>query len=201
MKGASVAEAKEDRRINRTRLLLRTAMTSLIREKGFEALTVQDIIDRADVGRSTFYAHFKSKEDLLKGAVDMMRTTLRQFQRRALEKSSRPGDRMFGFSRELFEHAAEHLDVFAAMVGKHSGTVFQQHLHRMLAELIREDVEARAARKKPDASQVEAAVQFVAGGLLGLLVTWLNEMTRVPAAELDDRFRRMAIPAVEAMLG
>jgi len=195
-----MVEGKEDRRVNRTRLLLRTAMASLIREKGFEALTVQDIIDRADVGRSTFYAHFKSKEDLLRGAVDMMRTTLRQFQRRALEKSAKREDRMFAFSIELFEHAAQHLDVFAAMVGKHSGTVFQRHLHHMLAELIREDVEAHAAGKKLDASQVEAAVQFVAGGLIGLLVTWLNEMTRVSAAELDDRFRRMAITAVEAML-
>ena len=131
----------------------------------------------------------------------MMRTTLRQFQRRALEKSSRPEARMFAFSSELFEHAAQHLDVFAAMVGKHSGAVFQRHLHQMLAELIREDVEARAARKKHDPGQVEVVVQFVAGGLLGLLVTWLNEMTRISAAELDDRFRRMAIPAVEAMLG
>jgi hypothetical protein len=131
----------------------------------------------------------------------MMRTTLRQFQRRALAKSAKPEDRMFAFSIELFEHAAQHLDVFAAMVGKHSGTVFQHHLHHMLAELIREDVEARVTRKKHDRGQVEAVVQFVAGGLLGLLVTWLNEMVRVSAAELDDRFRRMAIPAVEAMLG
>src|SRR5260221_1390145 len=49
---------KEDRRIQRTRELLRSAMVSLIREQGFEALTVQHIIDRANVGRSTFYAHF-----------------------------------------------------------------------------------------------------------------------------------------------
>jgi len=46
-------------------------MVSLIREQGFEALTVQHIIDRANVGRSTFYAHFKSKEDLLTGSVEM----------------------------------------------------------------------------------------------------------------------------------
>jgi len=194
-----VAEEKVDRRINRTRLLLRSAMTSLIRERGFEALTVQDIIDRADVGRSTFYTHFKSKEDLLKGAVDMMRSTLRQFQRRALEQAKHE-DRMFAFSRELFEHAAQNLEVFAAMVGKRSGTLFQQHLHLMLAELIREDVETRASKKTRDATHVEAVVQFVAGGLIGLLVSWLNEMPQVSAADLDNRFRRMAIPAVEAML-
>lgn len=195
-----MAEDKVDRRINRTRLLLRSAMTSLIREKGFEALTVQDIIDRADVGRSTFYAHFKSKEDLLKGAVDMMRTTLRQFQRRALERAGRE-DRMFAFSRELFEHAAQNLEVFAAMVGKRSGTLFQQHLHVMLAELIRDDVETMVSKKKRDVTDVKAAVQFVTGGLIGVLVSWLNEMPQVSAADLDARFRRMAIPAVEAMLG
>lgn len=195
-----MAEEKADRRINRTRLLLRSAMTSLIREKGFEALTVQDIIDRADVGRSTFYTHFKSKEDLLKGAVDMMRTTLRQLQRRAVERAT-PEDRLFAFSRELFEHASQNLEVFAAMVGKRSGALFQQHLHLMLAELIREDVETRASKRKRDAALVETVVQFVTGGLIGILVSWLNEMPQVSAADLDARFRRMAIPAVEAMLG
>jgi AcrR family transcriptional regulator len=195
-----MAEAKPDRRIQRTRLLLRSAMVSLIRERGFEALTVQDIIDRADVGRSTFYTHFKSKEDLLTGSVEMMRSTLRQFQRRAIDRSAKPADRMFAFSRELFEHAGQHRDVFAAMVGKRSGTLFQQHLHRMLAELVREDVEARPSRKKRDPIQVEAVVEFVAGGLLGLMVTWLEEMTRLSATDLDALFRRMAIPAVEAVL-
>ena len=52
------ARQKVDRRVQRTQRLLRTARVSLIEEKGFEALTVQDIIDRANVGRATFYAHF-----------------------------------------------------------------------------------------------------------------------------------------------
>jgi AcrR family transcriptional regulator len=55
----------DDRRVQRTRQLLRTALVPLIEENGFEALTVQDIIDRANVGRATFYAHFDKKEDLL----------------------------------------------------------------------------------------------------------------------------------------
>ena len=54
---------KNDRRVERTQLLL-AALVSLIEEKGFEALTVQDIIDRANLGRATFYAHFDNKEDL-----------------------------------------------------------------------------------------------------------------------------------------
>ena len=193
-------EVKEDRRVLRTRLTLRSAMVALIRERGFEALTVQDIIDRADVGRSTFYSHFKSKEDLLTGSVEMMRSTLKKFQRQAMARSGSPRERMFAFARELFAHAEQHRDVFAAMVGKHSGTVFQKHLHEMLVDLVREDVGAPGSRKVRDANEVEAAVQFVAGGLLGLLISWQDRLSRASVDDLDDLFRRMAIPAVESVL-
>jgi len=195
-----MAEAKEDRRVQRTRLTIRSAMVSLIRERGFEALTVQDIIDRADVGRSTFYSHFKSKEDLLTGSVEMMRSTLRKLQRQAMASSKRPEERMFAFAHELFAHAEQHRDVFAAMVGKHSGAVFQHHLHQMLVDLVREDVGTSGSRMARDAMAVEAVVQFVAGGLLGLLVSWQERLTRATVDELDRLFRGMAVPAVESVL-
>lgn len=195
-----MAEPGKDRRVQRTRLMLRSAMVALIREKGFEALTVQDIIDRANVGRSTFYSHFKSKEDLLTGSVQMMRSSMRQFQRRAIAASTSAEDRLFAFSGELFAHAEEHRDVFAAMVGKRSGTLFQQHLHRMVADLVREDVTAVTPGKKRGSAQMEAVVQFVSGGLLGLIVMWLEEMTDVAAADMNARFRKMAIACVQAGL-
>ena len=193
-------EVKEDRRIQRTRGLLRSAMVSLIREQGFEALTVQHIIDRANVGRSTFYAHFKSKEDLLTGSVEMMRSTLRGIQLRAASGSASPRERMFAFAHELFAHAEQHRDVFAAMLGKRSGTVFQHHLHRMLADLVREGLDSSVSRKKCDVMQVEAVVQFVAGGLLGLLVSWQDKLARLSVDDMDALFRRMAITAVETVL-
>ena len=65
-----------DRRVQRTQQLLRAALLSLIEEKGFEALTVQDIIDRANVGRATFYAHSDNKEDLLVSGFDGLRAAL-----------------------------------------------------------------------------------------------------------------------------
>jgi AcrR family transcriptional regulator len=74
---------RDDRRVHRTEQLLRTALVSLIEEKGFETLTVQDIIDRANVGRATFYAHFDNKEDLLVSGFDGLRTALKELQRQA----------------------------------------------------------------------------------------------------------------------
>lgn len=86
---------KVDRRVERTQRLLSEALLSLIRERGYEALSVQDIIDRANVGRATFYAHFDNKEDLLVSRLDGLRSTLQARQRQAVLSASRPEDRMF----------------------------------------------------------------------------------------------------------
>lgn len=58
---------QEDRRINKTKQSLRNALVQLILEKHYDDISVQDIIDRANVGRSTFYSHFRDKEDLFRG--------------------------------------------------------------------------------------------------------------------------------------
>jgi AcrR family transcriptional regulator len=139
---------KTDRRVERTHQLLRSALMSLIREKGFEALTVQNIIDRANVGRATFYAHFDNKEDLLVSGFEDLRASLRQRQREALSGRGSVDERAFAFSHEMFAHANEYRDVFRAMVGKQSGAVVQQILHQMLVELVREDMKAMAARSE-----------------------------------------------------
>src|SRR5881396_2641445 len=67
-----------DRRVQRTRKLLQDALVSLMIEQGYEATTVQDIIDRANVGRATFYAHFADKETLLVSRLEDLRAMLAQ---------------------------------------------------------------------------------------------------------------------------
>ncbi len=68
---------KPDRRVVRTRELLLDAFVSLLLERGYERMTVQDLLDRAGVGRATFYAHFRSKDDLLTSSVSRLEGGLR----------------------------------------------------------------------------------------------------------------------------
>lgn len=200
--GATVAAKGrvEDRRIQRTRQLLQGALLSLIQEKGFESLSVQDIIDRANVGRATFYAHFQNKEDLLASGIDGLRASLKERQRQALSQARSNDERLFAFSHELFLHANQHRDLFAAMVGKRSGAVVQQLIHKMLVDLTREEVKVIASQGDAREMPIEAVVQFVAGGLFGLLMWWGNGKMRLSVEDVNTRFRRLAIPALKAAL-
>ena len=54
---------KTDRRVQRTRELLQKALIALISERRYDAITIQDIVDRANVGRTTFYLHYSSKDE------------------------------------------------------------------------------------------------------------------------------------------
>jgi len=194
-----VAAKTPDRRVQRTQQLLQTALISLIQEKGFEALSVQDIIDRANVGRATFYAHFDNKEDLLVSRLEALRASLQARQRHALLQAARTDDRMFAYSHEMFVHVDEHRAVFRSMVGKRSGAVIQQLFHKMLVDLVREDIKALMPRAASNSTPTEAVVQLVAGGLFGLVLWWVDGRMKLSIEEVDALFRRLAIPAVRAM--
>lgn len=191
---------KVDRRVQRTRTLLREALLSLVRERGFDALSVQDIIDRADVGRATFYAHFDNKEDLLLSGLDGLRAALKELQRQAHSRGGSADERLFAFSRELFVHADGHRDVFRAMAGEQSVALVQRAFHKMLVDLVRDDLKAMAERGDTGTTPAEAVVQFVGGGIFGLLMWWLEGRTRPRAEEIDALVRRLAVPAVKAAL-
>lgn len=191
---------KQDRRVARTQQLIRQALLALIREKGFEPLTVQEIIDRANVGRATFYAHFDSKEDLLISGFEEFRASLRARQRDAMSRGRTAEERLLGFSHEVFAHTDQYRDVFRAMAGKRSGAAVQRLLHKLIVDLVREDVRVTASTTDR-AMPADALVQFIAGGLFGLLMWWMEARGRPTVAEVDALFRRLTIPALKAARG
>src|SRR4051812_41781762 len=100
-----------DRRIMRTRDALRSALIELILEKGYDAIAVNDIVTRANVARSTFYAHHGSKESVLLDSIGMLRELLSKAQRETREAAAGQVDPL-AFTGVFFEHADGHRDLY-----------------------------------------------------------------------------------------
>lgn len=191
MSGENPADSpKQDRRVRRTRRALREAMLDLVVEKGYQAVTVQDIIDRADVARSTFYAHFTDKHDLLRTGLDELRDGLRP-------AGDGRSTRLFGFSLHLFRHCRDNERLLPALMKPRGGAPVQRWFAEMIAELVREDLPETAG---PTGASREATVQFLTGAYMSLLMWWLTTGPGESPEEMDRTFRRLALPATRAAL-
>ncbi len=194
-------EKKEDRRIGRTRRLMHEALIALIVEKGYEAVTVQDILDRADVGRSTFYGHYRDKDELLLSSFEHLRTLFEE-QQQALLASRRTGvESEINFILELFRHTGEHHQLYKAMAGKQSGEMILKYLHRYLYNLlIVPHLELMKLRASPPVP-IEITTHYLVTTLLSLVTWWLDNQMPYPPEKMDEFFRRVTGPSIEAAFG
>jgi AcrR family transcriptional regulator len=182
-----------DRRAARTRKALHQALMSLILRTGYEPITVQDIIDEADVGRSTFYAHYTGKEDLLRSGFQMLRAELADAQRAARAKADGSRDEPLGFSLALFEHASGYADVYRTLVGGRGGAVAVNEIRQVLSELVRKEL---PAAQDDGAVSRELVVQFIVGAFLTVLTWWLERKPGLPPPQVDAMFRRLALNGI-----
>ena len=181
--------ARIDRRVARTRETLHQALMALIVRKGFDATTVQDIIDEADVGRSTFYAHYTGKEDLLRSGFERLRAQLEAARTDGRSAAIASG-RRFAFSLALFEHASGYAEVYRALVGGRGGHAVLMELRRALSDMVRADRETTVL--PPDVPR-ELYERFVVDAFLSVLTWWLERRPLLPPREVDGMFRRLAL--------
>jgi len=178
--------APHDRRVQRTYRSLREALYALIRERGWEAVHVQDICERANVGRSTFYAHFADKEDLLVSGFGDLAASLHAHAR-AHRDSQLP------FARPLLEHARDHWWIVANIGDRNSGQLVRERLIDVVAECMLEDVPS-LPRAHP---RREAVARYVAGAFIELFRWWMEPRNqRTPVDDVLAIFERMSIAAL-----
>jgi AcrR family transcriptional regulator len=189
------AKAVIDRRIPRTRAMLQHALTSLILKKGYEAITIQDICDEANVSRSTFYAHYTSKDDLKRRGFEHLRNELVDRQSEALATPGDIKDRSLGFSLTMFEHARDHIDLYRALVGTRGGTVSLGQIRQILSDLVRNEF-ATIGKNSADSIPRELIVQYVVGAYMAVLTWWLDGGAKMPPKRIDAMFRRLATEGI-----
>jgi len=189
-------KAVMDRRIIRTRGVLQHALTSLILKKGYEAITIQDICDEANVGRSTFYAHYTSKDDLKRKGFEHLRKELVDRQREAQAASGEIKDRSLSFSLTMFEHARDHIDLYRALVGGRGGAVSLGQIRQILSDLVRNELAATDGRNAADDVPRELVVQYVVGAFMAVMTWWLDGGAKLPPKRIDAMFRRLAAEGI-----
>lgn len=187
-KSAGSEAARGDRRVRRTRKLLHDAFLALVLDKGYEKTTIQDILDRADVGRSTFYVHFRDKEALLTSSFDEMRDQL-EHQLADIDATS-PVDVTLP-AELLYEHAYRNQRVYRALCGRQGGALVQRYLRRLIGDLLRKHLRPNVSRADVP---TEVAAEFYTSATLGLLVWWIDHDFCNGPAWLTSTYRTLAIP-------
>jgi AcrR family transcriptional regulator len=178
---------KQDRRVQRTHRLLHDAFISLILERGYDAVSIRDVVQRAGVGRSTFYIHFGDLDELLFNHTDG--NWLREFGAHPDHAGA-----AFAFTRPFLEHALEYRRLWRAMVGKKAGHGFQKRLKQNVLILIREDVAQLTGRQRPDITECQA--RYLTGAFTELVFGWLDAPNGVSPAQLDELFKRLTAGAL-----
>jgi AcrR family transcriptional regulator len=184
-----------DRRVQKTQTLLREALVSLIREKSYDSIAVKEILDRANVGRSTFYMHFKDKDALLVSGIHDM---LRSVHSTGLSSSANRHETMTSFSLPIFEYHDRHRHTGKDRMGTTGRAIVHDHLRRVLTGLIAEEIGRDDRKQKRAGSRLppELLVQYVASTFILVLNWWLETRSPLRPSEVNDLFRTLVLPTL-----
>lgn len=178
---------KNDRRSQRTRQLLSEALVALIREKDYNTITVSDIIERANIGRSTFYAHYRDKDDLFVGELDRVIEVLSH---RIPNQEESP----FFPSLGLFRHVGEEYELYKALLWTPGIDLLIKHLQKSLSDRIEQGLQ-KSGREFDIPLPILA--DFMAGSFLTLLKWWLENKMIYSPEEMDKIFQGLTMAGIE----
>lgn len=169
---------KIDRRVQRTRQALFAALMALLMEKSYADITVADIADRANVGRATFYLHYKDKDDLLASNLEGLFAEVAERIRPLLKQSLIAGDKVQG--RILFEEAQQNSDLYRMILSGQGGMVLHARLQSRIAKIIGEILETMVMGGESPI-EISLLANFLTGTMLSLVKWWLdNDMPQSP---------------------
>lgn len=186
-----------DRRTLRTRARLHDALKSLIAEESYEAIAVKHICERARVSRSAFYAHYATKDDLMRSGFDRLRT-LAVTSRRCQSGQQESSEQRFAFSPNLLHHARDHFRLHARL-GDRGVAIAREAVQDVLSDLVRCGLSAAARRDRCPGMPREFVVQYLVGATMAVITWWLEGGAKVPALELDTMLRNLAVNGIDGL--
>ncbi|MHC1740662.1 MAG: TetR/AcrR family transcriptional regulator [Anaerolineaceae bacterium] len=192
---------KEDRRITRTRQALHQALTELVQEKGYDAVTIEDITTRANLGRTTFYLHYQDKEEiLLEGLEENLLEVVELITKRPL---------IFWFRvhkgsliKLIFEKVKENAGTFTLITKAQSNKVydrFRSIIGRVAQKLINENPVAQTKVKELSVP-VDYLIDYFSGAMWASIVWWVGQDFAQSIDQMTDSFRKLFFPGLLRVL-
>ena len=177
---------KADKRVKRTRNALGDAMITLMQEKPFEEVTVQQVLERAGVSRSTFYEHYSGKDDLfLSDAEEFFEMMASSLERRK-EASHRVAP-----VAEMFQHFSEMGELFRALSESGKLHDVMEISRGLFARGIEQRLAGSAAAKKMSPMERAMSAEAYAGAFIALATWWVGRKKRATPEEVDALFHRL----------
>ena len=185
-----------NRQVQRTRNLIRQAFVELMYEKPYDHITVQDIIDRADICRSTFYAHFVDKEQLLLDQQEALRESLLQVQGDGYSPSD--SRRILRFSPAMLQHAQSNYHLYQRLLARSDIPFLHHQIQNILAGLVQSELhDITQGHSSP--VPVEALAQFTVGAYWALLIWWLDNQMPCTVEEMDRTIYKLIVSGIHSV--
>jgi AcrR family transcriptional regulator len=186
--------------VRRTQRRLQEAIVALIHEKSYSAIVVNEILKRADVGRSAFYMHFPNKDALLASGIEQM---LHATAPRTLPANVGGLAKALWFSFPVFGYVGQCRHAAEAKMGRKGRSIVHQHLRRVLASQIRDEVRDalhRGGHRNPTIPP-ELAAEYIMTTFILVLNWWVEIKSPLSALEVDDLFLALVVPALTRHVG
>jgi AcrR family transcriptional regulator len=174
---------------------LREALISLIHEKNYDSITIQEIVDRADVGRSTFYNHFYDKDSLLfSGFTEFVEAIHHEQSSDKEELSLRPYRIPSLF---IFEHAGGNMALYKALLGSNGIVVFIRKLETLLSKIVMRQL-ANSKHYAADKTVVKFLPYHVGKTFTATLSWWLDNNIPCSAEEINRIYEGLLVQGLES---
>ncbi len=183
-----------DRRQRKTRQAIFTAFTGLLSKKSYNKITIQEIIECADVGRTTFYAHFQTKDDLLKALCEelfghIVASAMDATHTHGLYSDSDVPESIFC---HLLQHLQENDHNILALLSCESSEFFMGYFKQSLALLVSQHFLNNYPRHNnlPE----DFLANHISGSFVDMVLWWINQKMQPPPEQLDRWFRSVIEP-------
>ncbi len=177
-------QSRHERRRQQTRKLLIQTTVQLVLEKGYDDISIQDITDRADLGRGTFYIHFKDKEEVVWSAVQDLILELEQ-KAHLQYKDGIPDQPEYYGLLYIFRQAEKNRDLFRVIFSGRGSAVLTRRVEDLLAVIFLYDLQNRPFLRDPISDvPVEVVAQMTTGLITRMIDWWLNTPNNYTAEQM-----------------